>query len=210
VSLAGPELVDHFLAEQRRCVQKDRTVTLDGVPSRWRPRSCESASPSATSQRASPTSAVEVWHRRQRVEIAKRVAELTARLKHLVEMRGIGLVTGVMPPGAENRLRPLLIVDEAHHLRTDLLEDLRLPTHYAMDSENRLTMMLVGHPELRRRINMAALDALAQRIVVRATVRGLTREEMGPYLAHRLRLAGTELPLFEPPTVEAVYRLRAR
>jgi type II secretory pathway predicted ATPase ExeA len=62
---------------------------------------------------------------------------------------------------AENRLPPLLIIDEAHHLRTDLLEDLRLLTNYAMDSENRLTLMLVGHPELRRRMSMAALDALA-------------------------------------------------
>jgi hypothetical protein len=49
---------------------------------------------------------------------------------------------------AENRLRPVLIVDEAHHLRTELLEDLRLLTNYAMDSENRLTVVLVGHPEL--------------------------------------------------------------
>ena len=107
---------------------------------------------------------------------------------------------------AENRLRPVLIIDEAHHLRTDLLEDLRLLTNYAMDSENRLTLVLVGHPELRRRMSMAALDALAQRIVVRANVRGLARDEMGPYLAHRLKLAGSELPLFEPPTVEAIYQ----
>lgn len=108
--------------------------------------------------------------------------------------------------GAESRLRPVLIVDEAHHLRTELLEDLRLLTNYAMDSENRLTVVLVGHPELRRRMGMAALDALAQRIVVRAHVRGLARDEMGAYLAHRLRLAGTEVPLFEPPTVEAIFQ----
>jgi type II secretory pathway predicted ATPase ExeA len=43
---------------------------------------------------------------------------------------------------------------------------MRLLTNYAMDSENRLTLVLVGHPELRRRMSMAALDALAQRIVV--------------------------------------------
>jgi len=67
-----------------------------------------------------------------------------------------------------------LIVDEAHHLRTELLEDLRLLTNYAMDSENRLNAVLVGRPELRRRMGMSALDALSQRIVVRANVRGLT------------------------------------
>ncbi len=74
------------------------------------------------------------------------------------------------------------------------------------DSENRLTVVLVGHPELRRRMSMAALDALAQRVVVRAHVRGLTREEMGPYLAHRLHLAASDVPLFEPPTVEAIFQ----
>ena len=197
------------------------------------------------------------------------LAELGARLGHLIEMRGIGLCTGDSGSGktttcrrlvaglhtglyrtlyvsmttgnvmdlyksiawemglpternraalfrqirnevsrlcAENRMRPVLIVDEAHHLRTDLLEDLRLLTNYAMDSDNRLTVLLVGHPELRRRMSMAALDALAQRIVVRAHARGLTRDEMAPYLQHRLRLAGTELPLFEPPTVEAIFQ----
>jgi type II secretory pathway predicted ATPase ExeA len=107
---------------------------------------------------------------------------------------------------AENRQRPILFVDEAHHLRTELLEDLRLLTNYAMDSENRLTIVLVGHPELRRRTSLSALEALAQRIVVRAHVRGLTSEETGPYLAHRLRLAGCELPLFERATIEAIYQ----
>jgi type II secretory pathway predicted ATPase ExeA len=197
------------------------------------------------------------------------LTELTVRLQHLLDMRGIGLVTGESGSGkttacrrlvaglntglyrvlytslttgnvmdlyktiawelglpternraalfkqirsevsrlcAENRLRPVLIVDEAHHLRTDVLEDLRLLTNYAMDSENRLCVILVGHPGLRRRLAMAALDALAQRIVVRAHVRGVSREELGPYLEHRLRLAGCELPLFEPPTVEAIFQ----
>lgn len=201
--------------------------------------------------------------------VSASLAELTARLKHLVDMRGIGLVTGDSGSGKtttcrrlvaglhsglyralyvsmttgnvmdlyksiawelglpternraglfrqiraevtrlceENRVRPVLIIDEAHHLRTDLLEDIRLLTNYAMDSENRLTLLLVGHPELRRRLGMAALDALAQRVVVRANVRGLSRDEMAPYLAHRLNLAGCQLPLFEPATVEAIFQ----
>lgn len=197
------------------------------------------------------------------------LSELTVRLKHLLDMRGIGLVTGEsgsgkttacrrlvsgLNPGlhrvlyvtlttgnvmdlyktiawelglpternraalfrrirgevsrlcSENRLRPVLIVDEAHHLRTDVLEDLRLLTNYAMDSENRLCIVLVGHPELRRRLAMAALDALNQRIVVRAHMRGLTRDETGRYLEHRLALAGLEHPLFQTAAVEAIYQ----
>jgi type II secretory pathway predicted ATPase ExeA len=33
----------------------------------------------------------------------------------------------------------------------------------------------------------------------------LSREELGAYLGHLLRLAGTELPLFEPAAMEAIY-----
>lgn len=51
---------------------------------------------------------------------------------------------------------------------------------------------------------MAVLEALSQRIVVRHHLGGLTREELALYLSHLLRLAGTELPLFEPAALEAI------
>jgi len=195
--------------------------------------------------------------------------ELEVRLGHLIELRGIGLVTGESGSGKtcacrrmvaslrtglyrvlyvplstgnamdlyksvawelglsternraalyeqirtevtrlcqEARCRPLLIVDEAHHLRSEVLEDLRLLTNYSMDADNRLCLLFVGHPELRRRLGLAAHEALSQRIVVRYHVTGLTREELPCYLAHLLRLAGTELPLFEPAAMEALFQ----
>lgn len=89
---------------------------------------------------------------------------------------------------------------------SDVLEDLRLLTNYAMDSDNRLCLVLVGHPELRRRLNMAVHEALSQRVVVRAHMPGLARDEVAPYLEHLLRLAGTELPLFEPSAQEALFQ----
>jgi type II secretory pathway predicted ATPase ExeA len=195
--------------------------------------------------------------------------ELEARLGHLIELRGIGLVTGESGSGktsscrkvvtalhtglyrviyvslstgnvmdlyktiawemglpternraalyrqiknevtrlcVEARCRPILIVDEAHNLRSDVLEDLRLLTNYQMDAENRLCLLLVGQVELRRRLGMAAYEALNQRIVIRYHATGLLRTELAPYLAHLLRLAGTELPLVEPAAEEAIFQ----
>ncbi|MBT6275812.1 MAG: AAA family ATPase [Chromatiales bacterium] len=106
----------------------------------------------------------------------------------------------------EAKQQPILIVDEAHHLRNDVLEDLRLLTHYQMDSDNRLCVLLVGLTELRRRLAMAVHESLDQRIVVRHHVPGLARDELPRYLQHRLRLAGTELALFTPPATEALYQ----
>jgi general secretion pathway protein A len=106
----------------------------------------------------------------------------------------------------EAKQRPVLIVDEAHHLRNEVLEDLRLLTNYQMDSENRLCLLLVGLTELRRRLEMAVHESLAQRIVVRHHLSGLTREELPDYLTHRLRALRCELTLFEPPAVEALFQ----
>ncbi len=106
----------------------------------------------------------------------------------------------------EARIRPVLIIDEAHHLRSDILEDLRLLTNYQMDSENRLCLLLVGQAELRRRLSLAVHEALNQRIVVRHHLAGLERDDLGPYLQHLLRLAGTEMPLFEPEALEAIFQ----
>ena len=106
----------------------------------------------------------------------------------------------------EGKQRPVLVVDEAHHLRTDVLEDLRLLTNYEMDSENRLTLLFVGLTELRRRLAMSVHESLDQRIVMRYHLGGLAREELDGYLAHRLRAASCEVPLFEPAAVEAMFQ----
>jgi general secretion pathway protein A len=197
------------------------------------------------------------------------LCELETRLGHLIELRGIGLVTGESGSGKtsacrkvvtalhsglyrvlyvplstgnvmdayktiawelglptersraalyrqiraevsrlclEARCRSVLVIDDAHHLRSDVLEDLRLLTNYKMDSENRLCMLFIGHPELRRRLSMAAHEALSQRIVVRYHMQSLSRDELADYLAHLLRLGGSELPLFEPSAMEALYQ----
>lgn len=74
--------------------------------------------------------------------------------------------TEVMRQCIESHLRPLLIIDEAHHLRSDVLEELRLLTNYDMDSQNRLCLLFVGHPELLRR--RAPADPLAAVLVIQS------------------------------------------
>ena len=51
---------------------------------------------------------------------------------------------------------------------------------------------------------MAVHEALNQRVVVRHHLAGLTRDELALYLQHLLRLAGTELPLFDASAIDAL------
>ena len=67
----------------------------------------------------------------------------------------------------EAKQLPVLVIDEVQHLRNDVLEDFRLLTNFAMDSENRLCLLLVGLTELRRRLAMAVHESFSQRLIVR-------------------------------------------
>ncbi|PID62346.1 MAG: hypothetical protein CSB44_04465 [Gammaproteobacteria bacterium] len=103
--------------------------------------------------------------------------EAARRLRHLIELHGIGLPTERNRAATiraelsrlliEGRQLSLPVIDEAHHLRNDVLKDLRLLTNDEMDSENRLCMLFVGLTELRRRLQMSVHESLDQRIVVR-------------------------------------------
>ena len=106
----------------------------------------------------------------------------------------------------ESRLKPVVVIDEAHLLRSDVMEELRLLTNYEFDSADRLCLIFVGHSELRRRLTMSTHEALSQRITVRFHLAGISKEETGPYLRHLLHLAGTETPLFEPAALEAIHQ----
>lgn len=105
----------------------------------------------------------------------------------------------------ERRLTVLLIIDEAHRLRPDVLAELPLLTNFDMDSGARLALLLCGQSGLRQRLRMADLEALTQRITVRYVLRGLDREGTKLYLEHRLRVAGVDRPIFSEPAIEAIF-----
>jgi putative transposase len=74
VRLAAADLGDHFLAEQRRSVQKDRTVTLDGVAFEVDAALVgERVTLRFDPARKPDKRTVEVWHQGRRIEVARRV-----------------------------------------------------------------------------------------------------------------------------------------
>jgi general secretion pathway protein A len=100
----------------------------------------------------------------------------------------------------------VLIVDEAHLLCIDALEELRLLTNYRMDSKNHLTLILAGQSELRRKLCLTINEPLNQRIIMRYHLEGLSRKDLSSYLTHCLMRAGVSHPLFSEPAIEAIYQ----
>lgn len=104
------------------------------------------------------------------------------------------------------KIQPILIVDDAHLLPTNVLDDLRLLTSFDGDSRDDLTMILCGHPQLESNLRLAINEALAQRIVLRVRLRSLHPDEVDRYLGFRLELAGRTAKLFLPDASEAIAR----
>lgn len=103
----------------------------------------------------------------------------------------------------------VLIVDEAHHLSADILEEVRLLTNLETTDDKLLQILLVGQPELDQKLDSVGLRQLKQRIALRAHLDPLSADKTRGYIERRLQIAGANSHtgmLFPAPTVAAVYR----
>lgn len=88
------------------------------------------------------------------------------------------------------KIKILLVIDEAHLLSTEALIDIRLLVSSALDEEPKLKIVLAGQDGLRKKLKQEALADLANRISVQARLYPLTREETVQYIDHQLNWAG--------------------
>jgi general secretion pathway protein A len=82
------------------------------------------------------------------------------------------------------------IFDEAQHLSSEFLEQIRVLSNLETDREKLIQIILVGQPELLTLIRTPQMAQLDQRVSVRCTLTHLSREETGRYIDHRLNVAG--------------------
>jgi general secretion pathway protein A len=107
-----------------------------------------------------------------------------------------------------NNLVTVLIVDEAHHLSTDALEEIRLLTNLETTQHKLLQIVLAGQPELDDRLDSNKLTQLKHRIAIRLRLQPLDAEETKRYIERRLQVVGANSHaevLFPPKTIAAIY-----
>ena len=127
----------------------------------------------------------------------KNEGELLLELGHFLVSRG------------SRKLTTVLILDEAHHLSADILEEVRLLTNLETAEDKLLQIVLVGQPELEEKLDSTGLRQLKQRIALRARLEPLNLTETKGYIERRLQVAGADPEadsLFPEQTIRAVYR----
>ena len=103
----------------------------------------------------------------------------------------------------------VLLIDEAQNLSPQCLEEVRMLSNLETEKDKLLQIVLIGQPELRRKLGMARLEQFRQRISVHYHIHPLSDSETKSYVLHRLNCAkanGRDLnDLFEPQTFELIY-----
>ncbi len=114
--------------------------------------------------------------------------------------REIELMRGV------HGVHPVVIVDEAHLLDREMLEEVRFLLNFKMDAQSPMSLILVGQSELWDRLRLQSFAAIRQRIDIQCKLGHYDRSEIGAYVAQHLQYAETNHQIFSDGGIDEIHR----
>jgi general secretion pathway protein A len=105
-----------------------------------------------------------------------------------------------------HHLQPVVIVDEAHLLDKEMLEEVRFLLNFKMDAQSPMALILVGQNELWERLKLQSYAAIRQRIDLQCKLPYLDRAEVGEYIKTHLAYAGSNHDIFSDNAVDEIFK----
>jgi len=98
------------------------------------------------------------------------------------------------------------VVDEAHLLSFEMLEEIRFLLNVKFDSVSPIALILAGQSELwKQRLSLQKCAAIRQRIDIQSVLNHYDRARTGEYIRHHLEYAGAQGELFTEGAITKVY-----
>ena len=108
--------------------------------------------------------------------------------------------------GGRNK-KVVCVLDEAHLLEKETLEEFRFLLNYRFDSMSPMALILVGQTELwDQKLRLQRYAAIRQRIDVNIVLRHLDRAETNKYIESHMRYAGGRQDIFTDRALDEVYK----
>lgn len=102
----------------------------------------------------------------------------------------------------------VVVLDEAHLLEKETLEEFRFLLNYRFDSTSPMSLILVGQTELwNQKLRLQSYAAIRQRIEMNIVLNRLDRAETGKYIAAHMAYAGVKQDLFTSGAEDAIYKV---
>jgi putative secretion ATPase (PEP-CTERM system associated) len=119
----------------------------------------------------------------------------------------LGAIEAFLHDEARAGRRCLLVVDESQNLSVSALEELRMLSNFQLGSHPLLQTLLLGQPEFRGTLQGSPdLEQLRQRVIAQHHLEAIERDEVEPYVLHRLRQVGWNGdPSFDPALFGEIY-----
>ncbi len=102
-------------------------------------------------------------------------------------------------------LQPVVIVDEAHLLDKEMLEEVRFLLNFKMDAQSPMTLILVGQNELWERFQLQSYAAIRQRIDLQCKLPHFDRSQAGEYIKQHLKYAGADHDIFSDTALDVIF-----
>lgn len=101
----------------------------------------------------------------------------------------------------------VLIIDEAQNLTPTVIEELRMLSNLETEREKLIQIVLMGQPELKKKLAMPRLEQFRQRVVLHYHIGPLSYDETSLYIKHRLKKAGNEAAdIFTEGAIDEIYK----
>ncbi len=104
----------------------------------------------------------------------------------------------------EQKIHPVLLLDEAQLVSLGMLEQLHLLLNFRMDSAAFLSVVLVGLPALKERLGRNVLSSLSTRLPTRVHLDPLGVDDVAGYIGHRMQVAGATAEVFSRDAVLSI------
>ena len=105
----------------------------------------------------------------------------------------------------EQRVTPVIILDEMHMASTGILDDIRMIFNFRMDSINPFVLLIAGQPHIKSKLALNTCLPLRQRIAAKYTMRGLSEQETHEYIKSRMEIAGVARDVFTQQAISQIH-----
>lgn len=114
--------------------------------------------------------------------------------------REIELLRGIQ------HLEPVVVVDEAHLLDREMLEEVRFLLNWKLDSQSPMALILVGQTELWDKLHLQAYAAIRQRIDIQCRLQYFDRSQVEEYIKRHMEYAGAGREIFSEAAIDEIFQ----
>jgi type II secretory pathway predicted ATPase ExeA len=106
----------------------------------------------------------------------------------------------------ESPRKPVVVLDDAQDMAEEALVSIKALTNFDSDSQNRITFILTGQPELRTLLSYSHFDSLRARIRLSHHLSPMSLEETGSYIDHGLEIVHRKEKLFSDAAKMEIFK----